>query len=298
VPIARSVLFATGLFLTLVLGGVGFIAATISWDRSVVIEAGPKAGFFYETGDGLARHLSAEGVDVELTSRDDTLNIIESVQDPDNPVNVGFIAQKIDAANYPNVTSLGSIELEPLLLFARTDLGANLSVSDLEGRSVWMQVKGSGFDQLASEVFDAYDLDVEPRYGTLNEGILSVRRGETDVVGVLFPVHTPIVRQLAADPQLTLVDIATTEALASEIGYVRSLTIPPGVLDIAGSVPSGPLHTVGAPVTVVAREDLPAAITLQIASRLQDQFGSPSSTVQGTTFPNFMDLQLSANTVA
>lgn len=292
VPIARSVLFATGLFIALLLAGAGYIASTISWDRSVVIEGGPQEGFFYHTGDDLAQELQSQGVDVELTYRNDTLNIVEDVQDPDNPVNVGFIAQEIDAEDYPDVSSLGSVVLEPLLLFARAGESESLSLEDLDGRSVWMQVEGSGFDQLAAQVFDLYDLDIEPHYGTLAEGIESVRQGETDVVGVLFPVNTPIVKELATDPALSLVNMPTAEALAIDIGYVQSMTIPPGLLDIASPVPSSSLSTVGLPVTVVARNDLPAAIALDIASRLDEQFGSGANGAQGSTFPNFSDSQL------
>lgn len=297
-PVARRVLLVVSALVVLLLGGLVYITATISWERSITIEAGPEEGFFYQTGKELADDLQSSGSVATVTSRDDTLRIIGNVQDAQNPVNVGFIAQEVDPRNYPSVMSLGSIVLEPLLFFAREDLGNDLSILDLEGRSVWMQVEGSGFDQLASDVFDSYGVEVERHYGPLSEGIASVRRGDTDVLGVLFPLRTPIVGQLANDPTMTLVNLPTTEALAEEIGYVYTMTVPPGLFSLSEPIPSVELNTVGLPVTVVAHKDLPPAIVIDIAAHLHEQFGSPLTGSEIGAFPNFLDSQLPPHPLA
>jgi hypothetical protein len=127
VPVARRVLLVVSALVVLLLGGLVYITATISWERSITIEAGPEEGFFYQTGKELADDLQSSGSVATVTSRDDTLRIIGNVQDAQNPVNVGFIAQEVDPRNYPSVMSLGSIVLEPLLFL----LGKTLATISL-----------------------------------------------------------------------------------------------------------------------------------------------------------------------
>lgn len=299
---AQALRFGLRFVLALTLGALVYLIAISPNNRPVVIEAGPSAGFFYQTGQALAEDLSAQGFDVELRSRNDTLTIVDNVENADHPVNVGFVAQALDTNSHPSVTSLGSIVLEPLLLFVRSDLTDektdDMTVSQLQGRSVWMQVQGSGFDQLAGDVFDAYGLNVERQYGPIAEGIASLRDGQTDALGLLFPVDTPLVQELSTDPDLTMLALPNTAALANQLDYVQQMTIPPGVFDLKRPSPPRPLDTVGLPVTVVAHQGLPDAAVLAITKHLEDRFGGASASGIVDEFPNFSDGQLPRNTTA
>lgn len=295
---AQALRFGLRFVLVLTLGALVYLIAISPSNRPIVIEAGPSAGFFYQTGQSLAQDLSNQGFDVELRSRDDTLTIVENVENANHPVNVGFVAQALDTDRYPSVTSLGSIVLEPLLLFARSDLADELTLAQLQGRSVWMQVQGSGFDQLAGDVFDAYGLNVERQYGPIGQGIESLRGGQTDAVGLLFPLDTPLVEDLSSDPNLTVLALPNTAALANQLNYVQRMTIPPGVFDLKRPSPATPLDTIGLPVTVVAHQGLPDAAVLAIAKHLEDRFGGASASGIVDEFPNFSDGQLPRNTTA
>lgn len=123
-----------------------------------MIEGGPTIGFFYETARDLDTWLQLHGVDTMLTQRDDTLRIMGDVNDPDNPVNVGFIAQSVTASAFPNVVSLGSIAQEPLLFFARSDLGPDLTIEDLAGLRIQIGPRVSGVHSLANAALSAYGI--------------------------------------------------------------------------------------------------------------------------------------------
>ncbi len=280
--------------------GLAYILTSVSWNRSVVIEGGPTIGFFYETGEEIDEYLRLNGVNSQLTYRDDTLRIIGDVNDPENPVNVGFIAQSVSASAFPDVVSLGSIVQEPLLFFANSELGSDLSISDLAGKQVQVGPKLSGVRGMAMAALNAYELTplIEIQEDPTSEAIAKVLRGESDAVALLFPPQTPIIENLALDPRLTLVDLPYTQALASEIGYVQQMTIPESSFDLADRIPARDINTVGIPVTVIARNDLPQGNVLLIAERLEQLFSSATITSPAGTFPNFVDSQLPADPTA
>jgi len=90
--------------------------------RHIVIEAGPKGGFFDTTALLLKTRLEAEGVSVSIINSESTLNIIGNVNRSDHNVDIGFIAHEVKSGHYPNVKSLGSIIMDPLFIFARRGL--------------------------------------------------------------------------------------------------------------------------------------------------------------------------------
>lgn len=293
-----GVLVAIGV---LFVSAVGYLITQINWNRSVVIEGGPTIGFFYETGRQIDDWLKFNGVDSTLTQRDDTLRIIGDVNDPDNPVNVGFVAQSVSASAFPNVVSLGSIVQEPLLFFARSDLGADLSIEDLKGLRIQIGPRISGVHSLASAALTAYGItadDVILQRDPTSEGISKVLSGDSDVVATLFPPQTPVIGELARDPRLQIVTLPNVDALAGRIGYVQPTVIPTGSFSLSPSVPAQPVETIGIPVTVIANRSLPDSYAYLIAERLQQLFSGATSTSAAGEFPNFVDTQLPASQAA
>jgi len=298
--VSRGLLAFIAGVLILISIGTAYILTNVSWDRKVVIEGGPTIGFFYETGEAINDYLRLNGVESELTYRDDTLRIIGDVSDPDNPVNVGFVAQPVSASAFPNVVSLGSIVQEPLLFFANAELGSDLSIGDLAGKRVQVGPKLSGVRGVAMAALNAYELTplIEIQEDPTSEGIAKVLRGESDAVALLFPPQTPIIENLALDPRLTLVDLPFAQALATDIGYVQQMTLPASSFDLADQIPSRDINTIGIPVTVIASDDLPPGNVLLIAERLEQLFSGATVTSAAGTFPNFIDSQLPADPTA
>lgn len=280
---------------TLIVGAFAYLLSQITWNRSVVIEGGPTIGFFYETARDLDAWLQLNDVDSTLTQRDDTLRIIGDVNDPDNPVNVGFIAQSVTASAFPDVVSLGSIVQEPLLFFARSDLGQDLTIDDLAGRRIQIGPRISGVHSLANAALSAYGItstNSTLQRDPTTEGIAKVLAGESDAVATLFPPQTSIIGELARDPRLQIVELPNAPALAGLIGYVQPTTVPAGSFSLNPPTPVQDIVTVGIPVTVIARNDVPASTVHLIAERLEQGFSGATSTSAAGEFPNFVDAQL------
>ena len=117
-----------------VVGSLGY--SYFLMERTVNMAVGPIATYSNDVGQKLETYLIDNGVSTSLTVRENTLSVIEEVnsfgdgwQDPDD-LNLGFIAQSVDASQYPDVVSLGSIASLPLLIFARSEL----DIGDLAGK--------------------------------------------------------------------------------------------------------------------------------------------------------------------
>lgn len=279
---------------------ITYVASSLSFERSVTIEGGPKVGFFYATGEDLASWLTTNGVETKLVNREDTLEIISDVNDPQSPVDVGFMAQKVDAKKYPNVVSLGSIVNEPLLFFARSELGTDLTINDLAYKRVSIGAPASGVYQLAEAVIDAYGLTASMKLSSepSGAGVEQLLAGEIDALALLLPPQTPIITELALNPNLTLVNLPSIDALATQIGYVQPTVIPQGGFSLMREIPPAALDTIGIPVTVIAKKDLPRGNAYLILERLNEKFSDATLTSRAGEFPNFVDVQVPPDAAA
>ena len=93
--------------------------------QSIVIEAGPKAGFFASTANFLKSSLKKYDIDATVIYKHDTTNIISRVNDVSSGSHIGFSAQDLGDQELKNLHSLGAVILEPLLFFTRSDSNIN-----------------------------------------------------------------------------------------------------------------------------------------------------------------------------
>jgi len=266
-------------------------------ERTVNMAVGPIATYSNDVGQKLETYLTDNGVSTSLTVREDTLSVIEEVnsfgdgwQDPDD-LNLGFIAQSVDTSQYPDVVSLGSIASLPLLIFAQSEL----DIGDLAGKKVSIGVPGSDVNALMTQIINSYGFteDLEVRSDPTAVGIEQVLSGEVDAVAILDSLRAPIIEELAANPELKIVNLARNAALAFEIGYVQPATIPASFINLTKRLPAEPVMTVAVDLTVIANKFLDEPNILLIVEQLtvlDSRMRLPSDVksypnIEGSQFP-------------
>ena len=239
------------------------------WPPSVlVILAGPTGGYFEKTALLLKKELKEKyNIDVLIKQREDTLNIIKDVNDPRSGVSVGFVAQDIKANAYPNVTSLGSIVMQPLFIFAQADSNIG-SLSELRGK----------------RLVGSYEALV---------------KNEADIGFFLLAAKTPLVSRIADNPYLQLLGLADAQAVAARLGYPSPITLNRGMLGLSPATPPEPIGAVGLPVTIVANKSINSAHAVAIATVLKESFHDSDLVTPRGTFPSLSILgHLPANRFA
>ena len=241
-------------------------------ERTVNMATGPITSYSNDVGRKLDTWLKDNGVSSNLIVRENSLSVIEEVnafgeflQDP-NDLNLGFVAQGVDASRYPDVVSLGSIASLPLLIFARSEL----DIGDLAGEKVSIGVPGSDVNHLMTQIIDSYGFtsDLEVRSDPTDVGVEQLLSGDVDAVAILDSLRAPIIAELAGNPDLKIVNLARNAALAFEIGYIQPATNPASFIDLAKRLPAEPVSTVAVDLTVIANKYLDEPNVLLIAEQL------------------------------
>ena len=287
-----------------------FIAGSFTFsfvmERNVKIAAGPPTSYSNTVGQELDNWLKMNDQSSSLTIEEDTLSALAAVQysegefaDPDS-TNVGFVAQRVNADQYPEVVSLGTIASLPLLIFARAEIGENLTMRDLANKQVSVGPPGSDVNQLMVEIFNTtgYSATIDARNDSTSVGVEQLLAGEVDALALLTSLGAPIVRELAANPELTIVNLDRSSALAFQLDYAQPATIPPAFIDYARGIPEEPITTVAVDLTVIASMYLDEPNVLLIArqlSILDPRMRLPSDK---ETYPTFTNSQFPVSDIA
>ena len=262
------------------LGACVFIAlgAWNYWSRyirsPIVIEAGPKGGFFETTAFLIQKELKQYEIDSTIVRREDTLQIIDDVNDEKSAIDIGFIAQDIGNRAYPEVTAVATIALEPLFIFYSESRNIK-NLQDFRGLRLAVSPPASGTRALAEAILGAYGVTSQNTTFlpiTLVDSREAMKNNLVDAAFFPLPPGNKIISELALNPKLRILSLPQAQALASNLGFVRHVTIPEGGFDYLRNIPSQDIQTVALSVTVIVKKDLKPAIVTLLTQLLKTHF--------------------------
>jgi hypothetical protein len=274
------------------------------WSQSlrstIVIEAGPKGGFFDTTANLLQEELKQYDIGSKIIHREDTLKIIEDVNDKKSSVDIGFMAQDPGNRPYPDVTAVGTVALEPLFIFYLASLDVK-NLQDLKGLRLAVSPPASGTRVMAERILGEYGVNSQNTTFlpiTLSESSEAIRMNSVDAAFFLLPPGNKLIQELALNPKLRISSLPQAEALASNLGFVRRVTIHEGGFDYLRDIPSQDIQLVAIPVTLIVKKDLKPAIVTIIAQFFKTNFQSATLVSQPGELLSIHEPSIAVNTHA
>jgi TRAP-type uncharacterized transport system substrate-binding protein len=247
--------------------------------RTVLMATGAQGSAYAEFGERYRELLARHGVTLQLVSTNGAVDNVRMLGDASSGVSVAFVQGGIaDAAQAPELVSLGTVFYEPVWIFVRGDL-PRASVDMLKGRRVSIGPKGSGMRKLAAELIAAVGLDVtgtELLDLTSQDAGAALLRGDIDMAVMVAPWEYTVVRQLLASELINAMPFPRADAHIALRPYLNKLIVPQGVADLARNRPPTDIVLVAPKCSLVVRNDLHPAIQyllLEAASQLHSTPG-------------------------
>jgi len=274
--------------------------------RRVVLATGQDQGAYAEFGKRYVQILKENGVEVRLKKTAGAAENIALLRQPGGEVDIAFVQGGADDDRPPvsddsdadadGLVSLGSLFYEPVWLFYRSDSAQRLlkapeltSVAQLAGWRVNIGEPGSGVPNLMRRLVEANRID--PATITLvrepqTPAVVGLLEGRIDAIVFASAPESLLVQMLLQTPGIRLFDFAQAEAYARRFPWLSPVTLPRGVVDLAGDIPPADVHLVAPTATLVARKEThPALIQLFVQAAQQVHGGAGWFRKKGD-FPN------------
>jgi TRAP-type uncharacterized transport system substrate-binding protein len=302
----RDLIAAAGPFVVigLVLLGLAYLLLDPTPPRRVVLATGPEQGAYAEFGRAYAKALSRHGIEIELRSTEGSAQNLRLLRVSSERVDLAFVqggagdalyAVDEDRSGAPLV-ALGSLFYEPVWIFYRPALRggaapppARLSqVGELAGLRVNLGPPGAGSRNLMLKLLHANRVDTTAMQVSElgpTAAVVALLEGQLDAIVLVSAPESPLVQMLLQTPGVSLFEFAQAEAYARRFGFISSLTLPRGVVDLARDLPPRDVALVAATSTVAAREDTHPAILQLAVQAAREVHGGPGWFARAGQFP-------------
>ena len=263
--------------------------------RHLRIAAGPVGGSFYETALQYKKSVERAGYRVDIVPFQNTDEIGADVADDGQHLDLGFVAQDLSDATGEKLVSLGDIQLQPIFIFQTRDSAAARpiqSFADLRGMSLVLPPERSLTSRTLLSIFALSGIDKQNtpiHFLPLDQGMARLQHGEFDVGLFILAADSPLMARLAADPSLLLVQTAQQNAIAKKLSYLRVVTLPAGIFDLAHRLPERDLEMLASTISVVALREMPPATQYAFLEAMREAHRKGSYVSRSGEFPRYSE---------
>jgi ABC-type amino acid transport substrate-binding protein len=286
----------------LLLGG-SLLAAAYWWldpqpPRQVRLATGPAGSAYAGFGEGYAKALARERIQVELISsegaQDDLAHLRAGTAD------VGFVRGGMAdpaADTEAGIVSLGSLFYEPIWIFYRRDLGIARRqpggelqrLAQLRGLRVNVDQDGSGVPQIVEKLLALNQMKpTDLRLSNLapDAAGAALLQGRLDATVLISAPQAGLIRALLRDPAIALMAFEQNEAYSRHLPFLSTVRLPRGVVDVAADLPPDDVPLLATTTALLSREQTHPALRQLFAQAALGQHSEAGWFNGARDFPN------------
>lgn len=285
----------TAIFVVAGLALTGGLWLFLGWfapppSHTLTIAAGPRSGAYHAYAVRYRDLLFAEGIDARVTETAGTVENLERMR----PGSAGCCADIAFAqagpwgSNDGAVQSLAAVDVEPVWIFIDPHRFAPRLLGELQSRKIALGAKGSGTLPVALAVLQLAGVDPGPneaRYLAGPEALQALRTGEVAAAFIVASPTAPIVDQAIAMGMRPL-PLSNALALERRLPWSHAITLPRGLLSVAGDVPAADMQMLAVNTNLVTHADLHEStkfLLLHLATRVH---GGPGPMQAAHRYPS------------
>jgi NMT1-like family len=270
--------------------------------KRVTLATGPAQSAYEEFGRRYARALSREGIEVVLKPSEGSAANLQLLRE--GKVDLGFVqggTSTYTDADEENLTSLGSLFVEPIWLFYREEVARKLkraktdgpfdltSLTQLQGLRVNIGTPGSGVPALMDKLLDSNRIETSSlKVSNLEQTPATVAflNGELDALVFASAPESPMVQMLLQTPGVKLMNFAQSEAYSRRFAFLSTARLPRGVVDLAGNIPPDDVRLVAPTTSLVALTTIHPALVQLFGQAGNEMHGGAGWFKSAREFPN------------
>jgi TRAP-type uncharacterized transport system substrate-binding protein len=280
---------------------VGLLVLAYLWlnpnpPKKVTLATGPAQSAYEQFGKRYQQALKRYGIEVVLVPSEGSRANLRLLKE--GRAQLAFVqggSGDISANEDSGIVSLGSLFVEPLWLFYRTEAakkvpgGAFTSLTQMTGLRMNIGARGSGSPGIMRRLLEANNLDPATlKLSRLDQTAATVAflDGELDVLVFASAPESSMVQMLLQTPGVRLVDFSQSEAYSRRLPFLSPVVLPRGVADLSRDLPPQDVRLIATTTALLARDETHPALLQLFAQAARDLHGPAGWFNKAGSFPN------------
>jgi TRAP-type uncharacterized transport system substrate-binding protein len=315
----RDLFVSFGPFIAL---GVALLGLAYWWlnpnpPTTVTLATGPAQSAYDELGKKYVEQLKANRINVKVVQTEGSSANLKLLRD--GLVDIGFVqggTNELTETDQDNLSTLGSLFLEPIWLFYREESAKSLvtlrdpmeatskkklssppkpdpagltSLTQLPGWKLNVGTEGSGVPKLMTRLLESNRVELkEIKLSNMDQtpATMALLQGEIDALVFASAPESLMVQMLLQTPGIKLMNLQQNEAYSRRFNFLSPAMLPRGVVDLALDNPPKDIQLVAPTASLITRNTTHPAILQLFTSAAHHIHGSAGWFAKTKQFPN------------
>ena len=254
----------------ILLAAIGIAAALISIkpfpDKNTYLAMGQSGSLSDQTGREFAEYFRKHGLELTIQNMAGLESGLQQLESNNSNVNASFVTSgTATRENYPNLVSLGSVQIAPLWLFYR---GEKVVTDDpfefYKDKQINIGAEGTVTNKLFLRLMELNNpgTGVQKNFLQLThaEAAEQLRNGKIDAMFIVDGINSTIVESLIHDPSIRLMNFPLADAYIKNLPSLQKVVVPRASIDIAHTRPQADITLLASSVNLLIEQNLDPAI--------------------------------------
>jgi TRAP-type uncharacterized transport system substrate-binding protein len=235
-------------------------------DQSTYLAMGQSGSLSDQTGRAFAEYFRKHGLDLTIENMaglDSGLQLLES---NDSKINASFVTSGTATRdNYPNLVSLGSVQVAPLWLFYRGDkVVTDDPFEYYKDKQISIGAEGTVTNKLFLRLMELNNpgTGIQKNFLQLThaEAAEQLRKGKIDAMFIVDGINSKVVESLIHDPEIRLMNFPLADAYIKNLPSLQKVVVPRASIEIAQIRPNADITLLAASVNLLVEKSLHSSI--------------------------------------
>ena len=235
-------------------------------DHKTHLAMGQSGGLTDQTGREFAAYFHKHGLDLNIQNTVGLESGLQQLDSDSSQINASFVTSgTATKENYPDLVSLGSVQIAPLWLFYRGDkIVTNDPFAFYKDKLISIGAQGTVTNKLFQSLMEINN----PGTGVQNnflqlphaEAAERLRGGKIEAMFIVDGFNSTIVQSLINDPSIKVMDFPLSDAYVKKLPFLQKLVIPQASFKIDQERPQSDIRLLGSSVNLLVENNLHPAI--------------------------------------
>lgn len=265
---------------------------------TIIMTTGGEKGLYYRFGQQLAQELAKEHITLQVLPSAGSAENLQRLDDRSQGIDLALLQGGVGTpAQHPKLYGLAAVFDEHVWIFYRRAAFKDplTQITQLKGKRVSLSLPGSGTRVLGLQLLGLNGLTIDDAQRDVavvdldaRDSLKALLNRDLDAALLVAGPQTGILKDYLNSPELGIMNFVQADAYALRLPFLKSVTVPRGVISLAEDLPKTDLKLLAAPAALVIHDDIhPALITpilrasedaIEKMGLLQNEGEFPSST--------------------
>ncbi len=287
-----------------------FVAAALFYikpfpEQKTVLAIGQLGSGTDYIGKEYAKYFTQRGLTLSIENTSGLESGLQKLDNANSQINASFVTSgTATGRDYPNLVSLGSVQIAPLWLFYR---GNAIQTDDpfeyYQDKKIAVGDEGTVTNKLFTRLMELNNPGTgnKPNFLKLphTEAAKQLRNGSIEALFIVNSYDSEAVQSLLNDPSIKIMNFPLADAYARKLAFLQKVVVPRASIDIDSIRPPNDITLLASSTNLLVQKDVHPAIQWAFILAAEDfNLKNDPFFSAGLKYPNYKDKSFPLSDVA